>query len=100
MISRLPWYYPCLSALAEAFLDAVVRLYGPIGRDTRATSAVVVVVVVVAVVVVVVVVGGGGVGVLVVSLLLIVVPVAASLVVSYSYHTVLRRWLSIRVRYE
>ena len=99
MISRLPWYYPCLSALAEAFLDAVVRLYGPIGRDTRATSAVVVVVVVVAVVVVVVV-GGGGVGVLVVSLLLIVVPVAASLVVSYSYHTVLRRWLSIRVRYE
>ena len=99
MISRLPWYYPCLSALAEAFLDAVVRLYGPIGRDTRATSAVVVVVVVVAVVVVVVG-GGGGVGVLVVSLLLIVVPVAASLVVSYSYHTVLRRWLSIRVRYE
>ena len=99
MISRLPWYCPCLSALAEAFLDAVVRLYGPIGRDTRATSAVVVVVVVVAVVVVVVG-GGGGVGVLVVSLLLIVVPVAASLVVSYSYHTVLRRWLSIRVRYE
>ena len=99
MISRLPWYYPCLSALAEAFLDAVVRLYGPIGRDTRATSAVVVVVVVVAVVVVVGG-GGGGVGVLVVSLLLIVVPVAASLVVSYSYHTVLRRWLSIRVRYE